>query len=318
MKNIHISLLFVFLALSAFSQYGDSVLAMVGKKVITSHEVALEAHEQELALARQYNGEELQQKITELRQSILDTLIDHELCYLEFQEMKAKVPTDYLQHRINALIDEHANGNVAKFEEQLQAQGTNMKEFKEKLEKDIAVMMLVNEKTNRGNIVSDHEIVKFYMQNEAMFTTAPEYRIEVILLRKGGRYQDRLQETVDEIYGKLREGVPFADLAKQYSEGANAANGGDQGWLKQPNETLLDVIKTLKVGQTASKPVEIGSGLYIVRLADLKKGGVTTLDPEIKKRIREILAKQESTRRYKALIKELYLKYRVRRFDATP
>ncbi|MBQ7651085.1 MAG: SurA N-terminal domain-containing protein [Victivallales bacterium] len=318
MRNIHISLLLVFLGLSSFSQYGDSVLAMVGKKVITSHEVSLETREQELALARQYKGEELQQKISELRRSTLDTLIDHELCYLEFQEMKAKVPTDYLQRRINAMVEQHANGSVEKFEEQLQAQGTNMKEFKEKLEKNIAVMMLVNEKTNRGNIISDHEIVKFYMQNQAKFATAPEYRIEVILLRKEGRYENRLQETVDEIYGKLREGTPFADLAKQYSEGANAANGGDQGWLKQPNEALLNVIKTMKVGQTASKPVEIGSGLYIVRLADLKEGGIPTLDAELKKQIREILTKEESTRRYTELIKELYMRYRVRRFDATP
>ena len=318
MKNIHISLLFVLLSLSSFSQYGDSVLAMVGKKVITSHEVSLETREQELALAKQYKGEELQQKINELRRSTLDTLIDHELCYLEFQEMKARVPTDYLQRRINSLVEQHANGNIQKFEEQLQEQGTNMKEFKEKLEKDIAVLMLVNEKTNRGNIISEHEVEKYYMQNHERFKASPEYRISVILLRKNGRYENRLQETVDEIYGKLREGVPFADLAMKYSEGANAAKGGDQAWLKQPNETLLEVIKTLQVGQTAPKPVEIGSGLYIVRLADLKKGGVMPLDTELTKQIREILTKEESTRRYNALIKELYLKYRVRRFDATP
>ncbi len=315
MKNIHISLLFIVATLSAFSQYEDAVLAMVGKKVITSHEVALVTHAQEAALARQFKGEELQKKIELLRRDTLETLIDHELCYMEFQEMKAKVPTDYLQNRINTLINEHANGSVQKFEEQLQAEGTNMKEFKERLEKDIAVMMLVNEKTKRGNIISDYEIMKFYTKEAAKFATAPEYRIEVILLRKNGKYEDKLQETVDNIYAKLREGVPFADLAKQYSEGANAENGGDQGWLKQPNEALLAVIKTLKVGQTAPKPVEIGSSLYIVRLSDLKEGGVPPLNEELKNQIREILAKAESTRRYKAFIKELYLKYRVRRFD---
>ena len=302
-------------ALSAMSQYGDSVLAMVGKKVITSHELQQITQPQENAMAKQFSGEELQKKITELRRSTLETMIEHELCYLEFQEMKAKVPTDYLQDRINALVEEHANGNVAKFEEQLQAQGSNMKEFKENLEKDIAVMMLLNEKTKRGNIISDSEIAKFYKKEEANFSRAPEYHIEVILLRKNGKFEGKLQETVDEIYSKLREGTPFADLAKKYSEGANAENGGDQGWLKQLNEKLLETVKSLKEGQAATKPVEIGSSLYIVRLVERKEGGVPPLDDEIKAQIREILSKQESAKRYKAFIGELYMKYRVRRFD---
>ena len=66
----------------------------------------------------------------------------------------------------------------------------------------------------------------------------------------------------------------------------------------------------------STKPVEIGSSLYIVRLADYKEGGIPPLTDELKKQIREILTKEESARRYKAFIKELYMKYRVRRFDA--
>lgn len=315
MRILRLSLLIVVAALSAMSQYGDSVLAMVGKKVITSHELTQITQPQENAMAKQLSGEELQKRITELRRTTLETMIEHELCYLEFQEMKAKVPTDYLQDRINALVEEHANGNVAKFEEQLQAQGSNMKEFKENLEKDIAVMMILNEKTKRGNIISDSEISKYYKKEEANFSRVPEYHIEVILLRKNGRYEGRLRETVDEIYSKLREGTPFADLAKQYSEGANAENGGDQGWLKQLNEKLLETVKSLRLGQTSTTPVEIGSSFYIVRLVDFKEGGLPPLNDEIKAQIREILTKQESAKRYRAFISELYMKYRVRRFD---
>ena len=315
MKTTRIALLLVVAALTAMSQYEDAVLAMVGKKVITSHELMQVTRGQEYVLARQFTGEELQRRIQEMRRTTLETMIEHELCYLEFQEMKAKVPTDYLQERLNALVEQHANGSVEKFEEQLQAQGTNMKEFREQMEKDIAVMMLVNEKTKRGNIISNSEVLKYYVKEDAKFTSAPEYHIEVILLRKNGKYADKLQETIDEIYAKLRDGTPFADLAKQYSEGANASNGGDQGWLKQPNEALLAVIKTLKAGQTATKPVEIGSGLYIVRLAELKAGGITPLDEALKNQIRDMLSTEESARRYKAFIKELYMKHRVRRFD---
>ena len=316
MKIVRIAAVVATAAVSAMSQYGDGVLAMVGKKVITAYELNQMVKMQEMTLSRQFSGEELAAKMEELRRNSLETMIEHELCYLEFQEMKAKVPPDYLQQRINELVEQHANGSVAKFEEQLQKDGTNVKEFKERLEKDIAVMMLVNDRTKRGNIVSEREIEQRYEKEKGRLATDPEYHIGVIQLRKDGRYGARLQETVDGIYAKLREGTPFAELAKEYSEGANAENGGDQGWMKQPNEKLLEVIKTLEAGQTASKPVELGSSLYIVRLEELKKGGVPPLDDEMKKIIRNVLLQEESLRRYKAFISELYLKHRVRRFDA--
>ena len=74
-------------------------------------------------------------------------------------------------------------------------------------------------------------------------------------------------------------------------------------------------VKSLRLGQTSTTPVEIGSSFYIVRLVDFKEGGLPPLNDEIKAQIREILTKQESAKRYRAFISELYMKYRVRRFD---
>lgn len=315
MRTYHLAIMLIAMAFTAFSQYGDAVLAIVGKKVITFHDLIQITQQNENLLAKQHTGEELEKQVQALRKSTLDTMIEHELCYMAFQDLKAKVPTDYLQDRINEIVDEHANGNIAKFEEQLQKEGTNMKEFKERMEQDIAVLMIINEKTKRGNIVSEREIQEFYNAKKASMAVAPEYRISVIQLRRDGKYAEKLQETANGIYSKLKEGTPFGDLAKEYSEGAGAENGGDQGWMKQLNEALLAVVEKLAPGQTAMKPVELASSLYIVQLTEKKGGGVPPLDAALKEEIRKQITKDEEDKRYKAFIRELYMKCRVKRFD---
>lgn len=321
MLKVSSKCIFAFLMLSASfvfcAEVGDALLALVGDRVITTRELFLDTRDAEMRLAMEYSGRELEQKIIELRKNGLDNLIERELCYLEFKELKAKVPPDYLQSRINEIVKERSNGNVAAFEEALHKEGMTFKEFKEELEKEIAVVMLFNEKTNRGNIISEQEIKKYYEDNKARLTTDSSYRLSVIQLKKDGEYKDRLDDVVKEIYGKLRNGTSFEKLAKEYSEGANASGGGDQGWMSKLNEKLMAVVNELAVGQTAMKPVEIGSSLYIVNLADMKKGGVPVLDAKLHEEIKEILVKEEKNRRYKKFVDTLYMKYPVHRMDGS-
>ncbi len=297
------------------AQYGDALLAIVGEKVITARELHLNVRNEEARLSLEYSGKELEGRVEALRRNALESLIERELCYLEFKDLKAKVPTDYLQMRLNEIIQSRSNGNVVAFEDFLHRQGSTMKEFKDELEKDIAVAMLKNEKTSRGNIVSEKEISEYYEKEKANMAVDSSYRLSVIQLRKDGRYAGRIQETCDAIFARLREGVPFENLAREYSEGANAEDGGDQGWMSRLNEKLMEAIEKLAPGQASMKPVEIGSNVYVVKLSDMRKGGVPELNGELREKIRSLLAKNESERRYRNFIRQLYMKFPVHRMD---
>ena len=77
----------------------------------------------------------------------------------------------------------------------------------------------------------------------------------------------------------------------------------------------MEAIEKLAPGQASMKPVEIGSNVYVVKLSDMRKGGVPELNGELREKIRSLLAKNESERRYRNFIRQLYMKFPVHRMD---
>jgi len=312
---------FVFMLLLGFSlsaqqgySYGDSILAVVGEKVITAYEVMQASAREEARLSRELTVQQRTEEVVAIRRRILSNMIDHELVWLEFQALKARVPESVLQERLNQAIIAQAGGDRAKFEEMLYREQMTMQDFKERMTKNLAVDMLLYDRVNRGITISLPKIQQYYESHSADFNQIAKYRLEVILLKKNGRYQDRLPATVAEIQDKLKAGNSFAELAKEYSEGANAEQGGDQGWLTDMNEKLKQLVETLKPGEVATEALDLGSSLYLVRLAEFSPG-TNTLTKEVEETIRNILHDEEESQRYEKFLRELRLKYPFKRMD---
>ena len=297
--------------------YSDAVLAQIDDQVITSFEVKQYAEKQEAALRQQYKGQELINKILELRKQVLDTLIERELIYLEFKNLKATVPPFLVQERLDDLIMNTTGGDLPEFENTLNIrEKMTMTELKEKISKDIAIELLKQNRVSKGVIISDTDIDDYYNHNKTEFIRPRSFRYSVIQIKKnGGRYSYKIKEVCDEISKKIKEGEPFDELAKKYSEGANAENGGDQGWMVRVNEQLLEVIDKMEPGQTWPRPIDLGYNIYFLHVNEIDGGGIPELTNELRKTIKEKLFKLEEKKKYDAFIKELTMKYPVKRMN---
>lgn len=296
-------------------EYGDSLLAVVGDKVITAHEIMEMAQAEEMQLRRSYSGQEMLDRLVAVRKKALNAMIERELIYLEFQKLQAKVPTAYLQDRLNQVITNAAGGNLAKFEEQLHAQGMTITEFRDRLHKDIAIELLTRDRISRGNIVTDHDVEQYFEKQKSSMATPARHHLAIIQILKNGRHAGRVDAVCGEIKAQLASGTAFAELAGKYSEGPGADQGGDQGWFTDMNQKLAEVVKAMTVGQTTPEPVEIGSSYYFVHVLAADAGGTPALNDELREQIRRQLEKQEEDRRYAEFIRELYMKYPVRRME---
>ena len=78
--------------------------------------------------------------------------------------------------------------------------------------------------------------------------------------------EDRVQEVKDAL---AQPGADFAALAKQYSDGPEAAEGGEIGWLTKDalSTDISDKVFALSAGQV-SDPVELGQGHYFIKVED--------------------------------------------------
>ena len=297
--------------------YSDAVLAQIDDQVITSYEVKQHAQKHEEALRQQFKGQELVDKIVALRKQVLDTLIERELIYMEFKNMKATVPPFLIQERLDDLIMSTSGGDIREFENTLNIrEKMTMSELKDKISKDIAIELLKQNRVTKGILIADSDIDDYYKHNATDFIRPRSFRYSVIQIKKnGGRYADKIKEVCDTIAKKLADGEPFDELAKKYSEGANAENGGDQGWMVRVNEQLLEVINKMEPGQTWPKPIDLGDNIYFLHINEIDGGGIPELTPELRKTIKEKLTKLEEKKKYEAFIKELSMKYPVKRMN---
>jgi peptidyl-prolyl cis-trans isomerase SurA len=297
--------------------YSDAVLAQIDDQVITSYEVRQYAEKQEAALRQQYKGQELVQKIVDLRKQVLDTLIERELIYMEFKNLKATVPPFLVQERLDDLIMSTSGGDLREFENTINIrEKMTMTELKEKITKEIAIELLKQNRITKGIIISDTDIDNYYKHNATEFIRPRSFRYSVIQIKKnGGRYANKIKEICDTISKKLADGEPFDELAKKYSEGANAENGGDQGWVVRVNEQLLEVIDKMEPGQTWPKPIDLGFNIYFLHVNEIDGGGIPELTSDLRKTIKERLTRLEEKKKYDAFIKELSMKYPVKRMN---
>jgi hypothetical protein len=125
---------------------------------------------------------------------------------------------------------------------------------------------------------------------------------------------DPRRELAEEILAKLDAGDSFESMARVYSEGKEAKEGGDWGWIgkdilrKELNETAF----SLKPGQH-SRIIETAEGYYILQVDDVKPAHTTPL-AEVRDDIERILLQQQRAKMQEEWVKDLRAKAYIRLF----
>ena len=309
MKHISLLVLFLTFFLTA-AEVTDSVVAKVGDKIITAYKLRLASMEDEVLLPQGMNPDRREKAVAELRAGKLDELILQELIWLDFKELKATIPTDYLQERVDEIIAAKANSDEERFRDMLHQENIPYQEFLEHMQQQIAVEILLYERTRRNIFITTAQIETYFQEHQADFQKAPRYHIQAILVKKTGEEA----KTIRELRSRLAQGEDFGVVAKECSQGANAAGGGDLGWMDSMAPALEALVKNMKPGTIAKEDLGIGNSIYIVKLLEKEEGFQTQLTSEVKKQIKQILEDQTAQQRKEEYIRTLYMKYPVRKY----
>lgn len=109
---------------------------------------------------------------------------------------------------------------------------------------------------------------------------------------------------MDTIKERIDNGTDFADMAKQYSEDASAASGGDLGWVN-PGDTVPpfeSAMNALKPGEV-SEPVRSPFGWHLIQVLERRKQDMTKEASRMKAR-QEIRARK-ADEAYQDWVREL-------------
>jgi len=119
---------------------------------------------------------------------------------------------------------------------------------------------------------------------------------------------DLQRKLAEEILAKLDAGDSFESMARVYSEGKEAKEGGDWGWIGKDvlRKELNEIAFSLKAGQH-SRIIETAEGYYILHVEDVKPAHTVAL-AEVRDDIEKILLQQQRARMQEDWVKDLRAK----------
>ena len=253
----------------------NGIAAVVNDKVITYSEVRDIVEPRERLLRSQYSGDELVKRITALRKSALQDLIDRQLIIQAFEKEKFAIPSHFVDERVDAVIKENFGGDRNAFIKTMEAQKYTMSKFRD-LERNKIIVQAMRAKNVKSNLlVPPAKIDEYYRQHRDQFSTKAQVKLRMIMVpgrleSGGGAAQKSMAE---EIRDKLITGADFDKMAQMYSEDSTRDLGGDWGWIddKTLSAPLSEVAFNLKPGEI-SKVVDVGGNHYILKV-EARQGG---------------------------------------------
>lgn len=158
-----------------------------------------------------------------------------------------------------------------------------------------------------ANFPSDEELQKVYDANKAAMLMPRQFQLAQIFVplpKDADRAaEDKAKQNVDEVVRQLK--APGADFAAVASASNPGKDGGDLGWLAEPQ--IRPEIRTQVMGlakNAVSDPIRLDDGWHILKLIDTKASYTRTL-PEVRDQLVQEMRSERATMLRRAYLAEL-------------
>ncbi|HEX8280555.1 MAG TPA: peptidylprolyl isomerase [Chthoniobacterales bacterium] len=294
----------------------DGIAAVVNGEVLTMSQVRMVTGPRERLLRQQFQGEELQKQIKQVREAALKDLIDRQLIVQAFKKEQYSLPDYFVEQRMQEIIRENFGGDRNTFIKTLQAQNYSLSEFKKDEFEKIIVQAMRGKNVKPTVAASPVKVEEFYRKHREDFTSKEEIKLRLIMIPSRSYEGNAASQKAmaEEILSKLANGADFERMAQMYSEDSTRDTGGDWGWIER--KTLAPQLEKVAFNlptKKISNIVELGGNYYILRV-DEKRGGVTKPLAEVRDEVEKKLMQEESLRLQENWLAGLRQKATIRTF----
>jgi len=141
----------------------NHVVAIVGETPITMGDIQRQTDPLERSIYQQYpnNPALRRQKVLEIKQQALETLVERQLILMEFDAQGYQLPEKIVDKQVQERIRDRF-GDRLTLTQTLQAQGVTFEAFRKDIKTTVIVDFLTAENVNSVSLVSPSEIKAYY------------------------------------------------------------------------------------------------------------------------------------------------------------
>jgi peptidyl-prolyl cis-trans isomerase C len=223
--------------------------------------------------------------------SILDEIVTYHLLAQEARGRKMDVSETDVDAEMLKVRQEFPTEDA--YKQALLLQGVTVEQLRDVTRRAMQAKKIVDAEVTTKIAVQDGEVDTFYKQNIDRFKQGDSVHVSHIYLAvppdAPPAEKNQKRAAASELLKQLRAGADFAKLARENSNDATAANGGDLGFFAKGDmpPDFEKVAFDLKPG-TMSGIVELQTGLHIIKVHE-RRGPRTAPLAEVRDNVKQFL-----------------------------
>jgi peptidyl-prolyl cis-trans isomerase SurA len=270
------------------SPYGgttvEDIIARVNDQIISRSDYDRAMSEMD-ADARQHGAS--MQDISAAHRDLLRNLIDQQLWLSKGKELGINGETDLIK-RLNDIRKQNNLETMEDLEKAAKEQGISFEDFKANIRNSIITQEVMRQEVGGKIQFTPGEAQRYFDQHKQEYAQPESVTLAEILVSTGSPSTEQgaaqpedaaklaaAKAKADDLEAKLHAGGDFAQLARTFSDGPTAAEGGDLGQFQRDKlaKVLEDKTFALKSGQF-TEPIRTKQGFVILKVVQHTLGGV--------------------------------------------
>ncbi len=277
----------------------EDVVARVNDQIINRSDVerSQQQLQQELAQGNVPPAEREQRE-----KDMLRDMIDQQLLISKGKELGLNADAEVVrrldeirkQNHLDAIEDKDCQAaGCTSLEKAARQQGVSFEDFRANIKNGVITQQVVRDEVGRRLQMTQAQEQAFYDAHKQEFQQPEQVRLSEILVPlpadADAAAVAQAQTKAEDIEAKVKAGGKFDELAKQYSGGPTAAQGGDLGDFKRGAlaKVLEDQTFNLKAGESTA-PIRTRQGFVILKVTEHQQPGVPALkavEPQVQEAI---------------------------------
>lgn len=207
------------------------------------------------------------------QQQVLKGLIDEKLQRQEANKQNVKVTESEIGRAIADIEKQNGMppGGIDKF---LASSNVPRSTLTQQVEAQLAWQKLLQRRVKPRVDIGDDEVEETLKRMEANRGLPEMHLAEIFLAIDSPEQEDEVLKNMDRIIEQLGRGARFPAIARQFSQSASAAAGGDLGWVQQGQlDEQIELTVRQMPSSTISKPIRTVGGLYLIAVIEKREAG---------------------------------------------
>ena len=289
----------------------EEIIARVNNEIITKSELdkARASAEQEARddCTGRCTPEQLQMHIEDDQKNALRDLIDQSLLAQRGKDLGLSVETDVVK-KLDEIRIQNNLKDMDELEREVTKQGLNWEDFKNNIRNRYLTQEVIQREVGSHITIGHDETLKFYNEHKNEFVMPEEVALRAIEVSTEGKSEaeiPELKKTAETYLQRIKDGEDFAVLAKRYSDGKTAKQGGYLGEYKRGelSKELEDKVFTMKKNELTDV-IETKQGFLILQVIERFTEGIQPYE-KVEPKIQELLYNQRMEPAMKEYLKTL-------------